>query len=115
VQNLKFYMSCNAGATWAGSELPVATTGMAGWTAIRTDLDTQLAAVGRNGYTTTENTEQWFRSIPTLVRCDITTRTAAKRTEYNTAANAATVPALAYKNVTQSLVFVPRHSGLPLD
>lgn len=116
VQGFKVYMSCNAGQSWAGLGSTLA--GWSGWsganTGIRALLDAQLATTGRPGYTTTENTEQWFRSIPTLVRCDVTTRTAASRTEYSKTPTS-TTPAAAYKQMTQSLVFVPRHSGLPMD
>jgi hypothetical protein len=121
VQAFKVYMSCNSGQTWAGLGLPSTTTGWTGWstasTGIRALLDTQLAAAGRAGFTTTEGNEQWFRSIPTLVRCDITTRTAAQRTEYyteNDPNNPGNV-ANPYKNYLQTLVFMPRHSGLPMD
>ena len=79
-------------------------------------LDTQLSAgvgsvpaSGRAGFTTTRVSEQWFRLIPTLVRVDVTTRSATQRTEYGTTADTA-----AYKQLTQSLIFVPRHSGLPI-
>jgi hypothetical protein len=116
VQALKIYMSCNAGQTWAGYGTVLA--GWAGWstatTGIRAQLDSQLSTTGRPGYTTTETTEQWFRSIPTLIRFDVTTRTAAQRTEYSTTP-ASTTPTAAFKQLTQSLVFVPRHSGLPMD
>jgi Tfp pilus assembly protein PilW len=112
----KVYMSCNAGASWAG--LGLTQSGWAGWstaiTGIRALLDAQLSTSGRPGYTTTENTEQWFRSIPTLIRCDITTRTATKRSEYSTTPTSAN-PTASYKPFTQSLVFEPRHSGLPMD
>jgi hypothetical protein len=127
VAGFKVYLSTNSGQTWAGLGLapgnPAPGPGggfSAGWDqGIRTQLDTQLgqgvgavAASGRPGYQSTRVStmgDNWFRYIPTLVRIDVTTRTAAQRTEYSTTANTA-----AYKQLTQSLVFVPRHSGLPL-
>jgi hypothetical protein len=115
VQGFKVYLSVNAGKNWAGSELPVATSGFTlGWTGgLLADLTTQLATEAPSA-TTPANNVNWFRSLPTLVRVDITTRTAAERTEYSANPTAAT-PSLAYKTLTQSLVYVPRHSGLPMD
>jgi hypothetical protein len=107
VSGFKVYLSTNSGATWAGQG--AAYTGFAnGWdTGIRKEVDDQLAASGRPGVLTTRTDEDWFRDIPTLVRVDDPTRTATQRAEYSAAGNA-----LAYRNLTQSLVFVPRHSGL---
>ena len=87
------------------------TTGFAaGWTAgIQAALDTQVAASTRADYTKTTGNASWYRDIPVLVRLDVTTRTATQRAEYSAANNV-----LAYKNLTQSLVLVPRHFGLTL-
>ncbi len=110
VAGFKVYLSTNSGTSWAG--LGAGYTGFTnGWdTGIRADLDTQLINSGRRDYTSTRVDEHWFRMIPTLVRVDVTTRTATQRAEYSAAGNA-----LAYRNLTQTLVFVPRHSGLALD
>lgn len=111
VSGFKVYLSSDAGTTWAG--LGSTKVGFsAGWDlGIRTDLDNQLVNSGRPGYTSTRGTdEHWFRSIPTLVRVDVSTRTATQRAEYST-----TGTTLAYRNLTQSLVFVPKHSGLPMN
>jgi len=43
----------------------------------------------------------------TLVRVNVTTRTAVQRSEYSTTGNT-----LAYKEQTQSLMLLPRHFGL---
>lgn len=116
VAGFKVYLSANSGQTWAGldtaTNTPKTYTGFnTGWTTgIRADLDTQLVAAGRADYQTTQGNEHWFRKIPTLVRLDITTRTATKRTEY-----AATPATTAYRELVQSLVIVPRHFGLPLN
>lgn len=110
VSGFKVYLSANSGSSWVG--LGKTYSGFTtGWsTGMRLDLDAQLAAVGRPGFTSTQAKEDWFRSIPTLVRLDITTRTATKRSEYSA------VPlATAYKDFTQSLVIVPRHFGLSLN
>jgi len=111
VAGFKVYLSANSGRTWAGSA--VTTTGMDdGWTdGIKAALDAQVLALGSQDFTNTSD-PAWYRNIPTLVRLDITTRTAVKRLEYA----AATTPAntAAYKNFTQSLVIVPRHFGLPM-
>ena len=83
---------------------------MTGWTnKIQPDLNAQLAKVGRSGFLTTQGNPDWYRDMPTLVRLDITTRSALKRSEYSS--NGLT---LAYKNLTQSMVLVPRHFGLTL-
>jgi hypothetical protein len=120
----KVYLSANAGQSWAGLNLPAATNGFtSGWTnglltTTATSLTSQLATEVSAGWTTPSGVQatslasnpDWFRYIPTLVRVDITTRTATQRTEYTSVANTA-----AYKMLTQSLVFVPRHSGLTLN
>jgi hypothetical protein len=113
VSGFKVYLSTNSGTAWAG--LGAGYTGFdAGWDAgIRADLDTQLINSGRRDYTSTRGgvaPEHWFRYIPTLVRVDLSTRTATQRAEYSATGNA-----LAYRNLTQTLVFVPRHSGLALN
>jgi hypothetical protein len=114
VSGFKAYLSANAGTSWAGLPLGVPATYTdfsAGWDlGIRTALDAQLAVSGRPDFKTTRGGEHWFRSIPTLVRVDISTRTATQRAEYSTTGNT-----LAYRNLTQSLVFVPRHSGLTMN
>ncbi|MDP1830923.1 MAG: prepilin-type N-terminal cleavage/methylation domain-containing protein [Geothrix sp.] len=115
ISGFKVYLSTNAGTSWAGllpSGLPAAYTGFnAGWDqGIRSEVDVQLAATGRPDYRTTRASEHWFRSIPTLVRVDVSTRTATQRAEYS---DNGLVPA--YRNLTQSLVFVPRHSGLTMN
>ena len=112
VAGFKVYLSADSGADWAGIEIPAATTytDMTGWTnKIQPDLNAQLAKVGRSGFLTTQGNPDWYRDMPTLVRLDITTRSALKRSEYSS--NGLT---LAYKNLTQSMVLVPRHFGLTL-
>ena len=111
VSGFKVYLSTD-GQNWAGFGLPATTTGFsAGWDqGIRAQLDAQLVSSGRPDHQTTRASEHWFRSIPTLVRVDVSTRTATQRTEYSDTPNT-----LAYKDLTQSLVFVPRHSGLTMN
>jgi len=123
VQGFKVYLSVSSPSAatptvaqaWAGSDLATTTTGYdSGWTngilsVDANSLDTQVGTVAPNAKLPSAN-PNWFRSVPTLVRVDLTTRTALKRQEYSTDNNS-----LAYKTQTQSLVFVPRHSGLPLD
>ncbi len=106
----KVYLSTNSGTSWAG--LGLGATGFdAGWDqGIRAQLDTQLASSGRPNFQTTRGDEHWLRSIPTLVRVDVTTRTATQRTEYANVPNTA-----AFRDLTQSLVFVPRHTGLTMN
>lgn len=106
----KVYLSANSGTDWAGFGLG-ATGFTAGWDeGIRAQLDDQLATSGRPGFHSTRGDEHWLRSIPTLVRVDVTTRTATRREEYANAPNT-----VAYRNLTQSLVFVPRHTGLTMN
>ena len=116
VHPFKVYLSVNSGQTWAGLHLPDATSGFAaGWTngILTTDansLTTQLGGEITTGWTNLTSNLDWFRSIPTLVRVDITTRTSMQRSEYSS--NGATATS---KMLTQSLVFVPRHSGLTMN
>jgi hypothetical protein len=116
VEAFKVYLSVNSGQTWAGLDLAVGTSGFnAGWTngILTTDansLTTQLGGEITTGWTNLASNLDWFRSIPTLVRVDITTRTSMQRSEYSS--NGATAIS---KLLTQSLVFVPRHSGLTMN
>ncbi len=110
VSGFKVYLSVDGGLLWAGLGQNAAGFN-AGWDqGIRAQLDAQLAVSGRPGYQTTRGDEFWFRSTPTLVRVDVSTRTATQRSEY-----ANTPDTVAYKDLTQSLVFVPRHAGLKMD
>ena len=111
VSGFKVYLSADSGQTWAGYGKTY--TGFAtGWSAgMRPDLDTQLVLAGRPDFKTTQGNENWIRSIPTLVRLDITTRTAVKRAEYS----ATPLTTTDYKDFTQSLVIVPRHFGLTMN
>ncbi|MCX6548972.1 MAG: hypothetical protein NTW40_13165 [Acidobacteria bacterium] len=110
------YLSTDGGTTWAGWNATDGTKAIysdygPGWdTGIRTELDTQLLTSGRPGAATTRIGPAWFRTIPVLVRVDVTTRTATRRSEY-----AAAPDAVAHRLQTQSLVLVPRHSGLALN
>jgi hypothetical protein len=112
VSGFKVYLSVNGGNEWAG--LGFDGTGFdGGWNAtagIRGQLDSQLKVAGRLGFRTTRGDEHWFRSIPTLVRIDITTRTATRRAEFSAASNE-----LAHRELMQSLIFVPKHFGLPMN
>nr|WP_320132305.1 hypothetical protein [uncultured Holophaga sp.] len=105
VSGFRVYLSVDSGRTWLGG------SAYSSWSAIRSALDAQLSTYGRVDYQTTENSEHWFRFIPTIVRIDVTTRTARQRTEYSDS----TTPTLAYKEQTQSVIMVPRHFGLPFD
>ncbi|MDR1840383.1 MAG: hypothetical protein LBQ86_00445 [Holophagales bacterium] len=111
VSGFKVYLSVNGGLGWAG--LGFAGTGFDdGWnaaTGIRGQIDSQLQTSGRPGHYTTRGNEHWFRDIPTQVRVDLSTRTATKRAEFSE-----TKQELAHRELTQSLVFVPRHFGLPM-
>jgi hypothetical protein len=112
VSGFKTYLSVNDGRDWAG--LGLGETGFAsGWDGldgIRGQLDKQLWVAGRLGFQTTRGREHWFREIPTLVRIDLTTRTATRRTEFSKDRKE-----LAHKELTQSLVFVPKHFGLSMN
>ena len=115
VAGFAVFLSTNGGTSWAGLDASGAKAIYsdydAGWDAgIRTELDAQLAVGGRPGVRSTRIGPAWFRSIPLLVRVDITTRTATRRTEYASNPNTA-----AYRLQTQSLVLVPRHSGLAMN
>ncbi len=121
VVGLKAFVSTDRGATWAGLGYSSSTTNTSGdatpWGDVtasgkfRKVLDTGLAATatkGRSAFPDTSN-PYWFREIPVLVRVDILTRTARKRSEYSTTNTTAK-----YGTKVQSFVVLPRHSGLPL-
>ncbi len=111
VQGFKVYLSADAGQTWAGDP---ATGGkdLLEWDSVRKSIDEQFAKTGRPEMNTTQGDESWFRKGPTLVRIDVTTRTATKRAEYNPKIQ--TDPQAKYKETTQTVVMVPRHFGLPI-
>jgi len=117
VSGFKAYLSADSGQNWAGYGKTY--TGFDnGWTAgVRSELDTQLSNAGRAGYQTTAGDDNWIRSIPALVRLDITTRTAVKRPENRPVNEPLATPLYTpfYKEFTQSLVLVPRHFGLPMS
>lgn len=118
VVGFKVYVSVDKGVTWAGSGLT--TVGASGdstcWNDLsgsgqyRKVLNDYLTSNGRTGYKDTSNLN-WFREIPVMVRVDLLTRTMNKRGEYG---NQGPSPTLDYGTQLQSLVIVPRHSGLPL-
>jgi hypothetical protein len=118
VSGFKVYLSVNGGKNWAGLDSetgrPIGGKDFdAGWDAdggIRGQIDAQLKTAGRPGFQTTRGNEHWFRAVPTLVRVDITTRTATKRAESYSDPEEKPV----YKELTQTLIFVPRHFGLPM-
>ncbi|WP_005033750.1 PilW family protein [Holophaga foetida] len=95
-------ISFDGGVSWARS-------GAANWGAIQTNANVQLATSGMAGFTSITDTSNidWFRSIPCLLRVDITTRTAMRREEYNTAQGAR-----AYRTRTQTLMIAPRNFGV---
>ncbi|MCL1909096.1 MAG: prepilin-type N-terminal cleavage/methylation domain-containing protein [Holophagaceae bacterium] len=118
VSGFKVYLSANGGRNWAGEAVSYAgnASGLVGWgmsptsAGIRSEIDTQLAVVGRPGHRDTRDSDHWFRSIPLLVRVDVTTRTAAKRVEFSAGHDD-----LQFREVTQSTIFVPRHFGLTMN
>jgi hypothetical protein len=121
VSGFKVYLSVNSGKTWAGQGITDA--GVKGWTGgtfgsitggILSELNTQLGSTVSNGFVAIAGNDNWFRSIPTLVRVDLTTRTAAQRTEYNASYDPKN-PKAAFKTLTQTIILVPRHSGLPMS
>jgi hypothetical protein len=112
VSAFKVYLSANDGKAWAG--LGLSQTGFnSGWDGsggIRGLIDVQLLDAGRPGFQTTRGREHWFREVPTLVRVDLTTRTATRRAEFSREHKEP-----AHKELAQSLVFVPKHFGLTMN
>jgi type II secretory pathway pseudopilin PulG len=98
VSRFSVSLSADRGVTW---------TSGTSWNAIKTSLNAQLSASGAPGFTSIDGNPHWYRSVPVLVRLDVTTRTARARSEFSATGNA-----LAYKEHTQSLVLLPRHFGL---
>jgi len=91
-------MSADRGVTW--------TTG-ATWADLKTSLNSQLSASGAPGFTRVESSSHWYRTVPVLLRINVTTRTSRARSESSPTGNA-----LAYKEQTQTLMLLPRHFGL---
>ena len=110
VTKFKVYLSANGGKDWAGYGNTDQGKDINDWNRIRNLIDVQLSTVGRPGQKSTRGSEHWFRSIPILVRADVTTRTATKRSEFSADNKTAK-----YNEMTQTLIFVPRHFGLPMN
>jgi len=122
----KAFVSADLGATWAGMGYTAAGTDgdVTAWNNTTTTgkfrhvLDTSLAATtstggtwGRAGFKDTSS-NSWFREIPLVVRIDLLSRTNVQRTEYGN--HSATTPTADYGTRLQTLILVPRHTGLPL-
>lgn len=106
VTGFKVYLSGDAGRTWAGLGL-AADNFASGWTnGILATVNTQLASVGLPSAANASD-PNWFRETPLMVRVDLTTRSAVKRTENAGVANTAE-----YRERLQTLYMVPRHFGL---
>ena len=114
VSGFKVYLSVNGGVEWAGRGFEDAggnfETGWNSSTGIRGLIDKQLRESPHPIIPSTRGHEHWFRSVPTLVRVDVTTRTATKRTEFSESNQE-----LAHRELTQSLIFLPKHFGLPMN
>lgn len=115
VTGFKVYLSAypdpggDPAKTWAGWKL-TASDFDGGWTSgILAAINTQLTTLG---LTSSPNTSDpnWFRNTPLIVRVDLTTRTAIKRTD-----NTATGTTADYQERTQTLYMVPRHFGLSFN
>lgn len=91
-------------------------TKFAVWDDLRTMLNADASITGRPApFNTVDDGRFWFKDIPITVRVDITTRTARPRGEYiaNTSSTIINgTSGIPYKIQTQSIVLVPRHSGL---
>ena len=115
VTGFKVYLSAYPNPTnndpavnWAGWG-STASDFASGWTnRILQTINTQLGSLGLVSATSTSD-PNWFRNTPLLVRVDLTTRSAIKR---STSATAATSD---YQYHTQTLYMVPRHFGLSFN
>ena len=115
VTGFKVYLSAYPNPTnndpavnWAGWG-STASDFASGWTnGILQTINTQLGSLGLVSATSTSD-PNWFRNTPLLVRVDLTTRSAIKR---STSATAATSD---YQYHTQTLYMVPRHFGLSFN
>ncbi|HJV22873.1 MAG TPA: prepilin-type N-terminal cleavage/methylation domain-containing protein [Holophagaceae bacterium] len=109
VSGLMVFLSVDGGRNWLRE--PAGTGISKGWDqGYRPLVEAALAGgYGRASWASLSD-PNWFREIPILVRVDVKTRTAGKRTEYATAPNT-----LAYKEQTQSLILKPRHFGLTFN
>lgn len=102
VAGFRVDVSFDGGVNWAR-------TGAANWAAIQANANAQLNASGMTGLTSITDPANidWFRTIPCLLRIDITTRSGIRREEYNTNAGAR-----AYRTRTQTLMISPRNFGV---
>jgi len=112
ISGFKVSLSGDGGNTWTGKSTDTTWSDITGPAAspVSPQLNWQLAnssAPARTGMRNTNSSPFWFREIPVLVRVDVTTRTANKRTEHTSTQTTAD-----YKQLTQTLVLTPRHFGL---
>jgi type II secretory pathway pseudopilin PulG len=109
VSAFKVYLSGNRGAAWAGTNLAASVNDFgSGWTnGLFNQLQGQVPSAAA-----LQNNPNWFRSVPVLVRVDLSTRTPIRRAEY--VADRRTYVTAGYKDRTQSLVMLPRHFGLAM-
>lgn len=113
VTGFKVYLTADPAGdptkTWAGLNL-TANDFDGGWTnGILATINSQLASLGLASSPNASD-PNWFRNTPLIVRVDLTTRTAIKRTE-----NTATGTTADYQERTQTLYMVPRHFGLSFN
>ncbi len=95
--------SFDGGTTWLRQ-------GSANWEAIVLKTTPAITALGGKGVPLRNpGNPLWFRTFPCLIRMDITSRSAAPRSE-----SATVVGQAAYVRRTQTLMVAPRNFGLPL-
>lgn len=102
VAGFRVDLSFDGGVSWTRA-------GSTAWADMTTKANAALATVGLTGSKTITDTAHpdWFRTIPCLIRVDLTTRTAIRREEYNP-----TPGARAYGTRTQTLMISPRNFGV---
>lgn len=94
-------MSFDGGGTWVRQ---------ATWELTQQAINAKLAPLGISATVPRDpNMPLWFRTFPCLIRMDVTSRSAAPRSESSSVAGQA-----AYVHRTQTLMVAPRNFGLPL-
>jgi prepilin-type N-terminal cleavage/methylation domain-containing protein len=103
VSGFRIDLSFDGGATWTRPGAG------ATWAGFQTNANTSLATSGLSGFQTITDTTRrdWFRSIPCLLRIDLTTRTSVRREEYSAAPGSRS-----WRLRNQTLMISPRNFGV---
>jgi len=104
VNRIKVAVSLDQGVSWYPN---LGAQEVLDWSGITAKINSYLATNGRQNFQTINGLASWVREVPMLVRVDVTTLTSKARSDYS-----ADGQSLQKKEMTQSLILMPRYFGL---